>query len=156
MLDTEAFSLTERASQVEVALELIRERPFNGVGAGNFPLALAQRRPLMRTEPVHNAPLLLSAEVGLLGGAVWLLLALFVAARFIGQFRAASPWLLCAMCAWFALAVISMVDSYPWALNSGLLLTATTYGLLEGRVAWLGGRSGHRLALGRRLRQHLG
>lgn len=127
--DTEAFSLTERASLLEVALEVIRERPFNGVGAGNFPLAMVQLRPSMRTEPVHNVPLLLAAEVGVLGGVAWLLLGLAVAGRFIGHLRTANAWLLCAMCAWFALAVISMVDSYPWALNSGLLLAAMVLGL---------------------------
>lgn len=125
----EGFSITERAALNSLALEVIAARPFNGVGAGNFALAIPHLRPAMRAQAVHNVPLLLAAELGVLGGILWLVIALTGAARFILHARKGSPLLLCAICAFLSLLIVSLFDSYPWSLNSGLLLTATVLGL---------------------------
>lgn len=130
----EAFSLSERAALNSVALDIIVTRPLRGIGAGNFALAIPHLRPDMRAQAVHNVPLLLAAEVGIVGGILWLVIALGMVSRFILNARTGDEWLLCAICAFFALSVVSFFDSYPWSLNSGLLLTATVLGL-AGRVS---------------------
>lgn len=130
----EEFSLTERAALNDLAWEIISARPFNGVGAGNFALAIPHLRPTMRAQAVHNVPLLLAAELGVLGGILWLVIGLAATARFILHARKGSPWLLCAICAFLALLIISFFDSYPWSLNSGLLLTAMVLGLASRTV----------------------
>ena len=127
--EPEAFSISERVELTDVGWEIIGQRPWRGVGAGNFPLAMPRLRPLMRAQSVHNIPLLLASEVGLLGGALWLMMGFVVIARLILHWRKASPWLLSAICAWGAVAFIAFFDSYLWSLNSGLLLTAMVLGL---------------------------
>lgn len=125
----ESFSLSERAELNDLAREIIAQRPLGGIGAGNFPLAMPRLRPLMRAQSVHSVPLLLASEVGIPGAVLWLFINFVVVTRFIIYWRKASAALLCAMCAWMALALISLFDSYPWALNSGLLLSAMILGL---------------------------
>jgi O-antigen ligase len=130
----EERSLSERAELSELAWEIIAERPLQGVGAGNFALAVPRLRPLMISQSVHNVPLLLAAEVGLLGSALWLLAGITVAVRLITNWSRASAWLVCACIAWLALLVVSSFDSYPWALNSGLLLTVMSLGVASRSV----------------------
>ncbi len=71
-LDTliEARSIHERLRDAQIALHLIAAHPWLGVGAGNA-LASAQ---LLRADAgsVHNVPLLVTVELGLLGGLCWL------------------------------------------------------------------------------------
>ena len=126
---TEAFSISERSALNEVAWQVIAGHPARGIGAGNFPLAMPLLRPLMRAQSVHNVPLLLASEVGILGGVLWLFMTVAVAVRFLRHRRKTTPWLFSAICAWLALAIISLFDSYPWSLYSGLTLTMMILGL---------------------------
>ncbi len=130
--DTERRSTLTRARLGLAALETIREDPVTGVGAGVFPAALAERYPGEIPEPVHNLPLLLSAEVGLAGGALWIWLVVFAGATLIGRWRSLTEWTIVFLAGWLALAVIGLFDSYPWALNSGRLLSVSLLGLAEG------------------------
>lgn len=125
----ETRSLSERAEQNNLAWEIIKQRPLGGIGAGNFPLAMVRLRPDMTAQSVHNVPLLLASEVGIPGALFWLFTNVVVLTRFILLWRKADAALLCAMCAWLGLSLVAFVDSYPWALNSGLLLTAMVLGL---------------------------
>lgn len=134
----ETRSLSERVTLSAVAREIIEQRPFSGVGAGNFPLAMSRLRPQLDAQSVHNIPLLLASEIGIMGTLFWLSINFAVLMRFILRWRMATAPLLCAQCAWMALAVISFLDSYPWALNSGLLLSAMVLGLAS-RTAPEGG-----------------
>lgn len=71
---TEARSLDERRVLADASLDLIRRSPLTGVGAGNFSMAvvpLVEGVPATTPQPVHNLPLLLSAELGLAGGVLW-------------------------------------------------------------------------------------
>ena len=72
-LDTplESRSLMERQRDTSLALELIGQRPFLGVGLGQYLPAAA----VLQTDAgvVHNVPLLIGAELGLLGLALWLI-----------------------------------------------------------------------------------
>ena len=71
-LDTplESRSLLERQRDACLALELIGERPFLGAGLGQY-LSVATA---LNNEAalVHNVPLLIGVELGLLGLALWL------------------------------------------------------------------------------------
>jgi O-antigen ligase len=72
-LDTliEARSIQERLRDAQVALQLIAAHPWLGVGAGNALEAAQQVR--AGAGAVHNVPLLVMVELGLLGGLCWLL-----------------------------------------------------------------------------------
>jgi O-antigen ligase len=74
----EGRSLAERQIEYRVAWQLLAERPFLGVGAEGFAAAAGAAHPELLPEvplqPLHNTPLLVAVETGLLGGACWLAL----------------------------------------------------------------------------------
>jgi hypothetical protein len=127
---TESRSLQERGALIGLALDVVRERPLAGVGAGNLALALQHVDAEISPQPVHYVPLLLAAEVGLLGGGIWAWLWLAPGLALAGRLREAGPWPVFLSATWFAWGAIGLWDSYPWALNSGLLLGASLLGLL--------------------------
>jgi hypothetical protein len=106
-LDTplEAHSLDERQRDADLALEVIAAHPWLGVGAGNYLPAVRAIEPDSR--PVHNVPLLLAAELGLLGAALglWLMISGLLARR-----EAMGPWL--------AVLVIGLFDNTLWLTTS--------------------------------------
>jgi O-antigen ligase len=128
----EQRSLDERGEMVALALRLIGQRPLHGVGAGNFPVAMHAAGSPVEPQYVHNVPLLLAAELGVAGGALWLWL--WLAPFWLLWRGRASPRLVALVGAWLALGVIALWDSYPWGLPPGQLLTATLLGLI-GRAA---------------------
>lgn len=102
-LDTpiEAHSLDERRRDSDLALDLITAHPLRGVGAGNYLAAVRAVEPDSR--PVHNVPLLVAAELGLPGAALWLWLALTgLRARRVDR----APWL--------AMLIIGLFDNTLW------------------------------------------
>lgn len=63
-------SVIDRAVLTYQALEIIREHPWLGVGAGNYTLAVMQKYPnipVWDAQPVHNIFLLIWAELGIFG-----------------------------------------------------------------------------------------
>ncbi len=133
----EDYSLDERDNLVEIAWLLIREEPLTGVGAGHFPVAMVDRQLPARPQYVHVVPLMLAAEVGVVGGIVWLVLAAGVGVLFVRQWSRERTqndvWGIALLAACATLMVIGLVDFYPWGLNTGRLLTVTLLGL-AGRV----------------------
>ena len=66
-----------RMGDYEMSLPVIRDNLPLGVGVGNYTLALQARlEPTSRKvyTPVHNVPLLVLAELGVVGGAAWVTL----------------------------------------------------------------------------------
>lgn len=122
-LTSERASLVGRGELIGAALGAIAARPVTGIGAGNFPLAALLSDIQEVPHAVHNVPLLLAAEVGLLGGVLWLWLWLWPAWRPEVLLRQADPWPVVLVGAWLALGVIGLWDFYPWVLNSGQLLS---------------------------------
>jgi O-antigen ligase len=126
----------ERGVLMDGALALIRRRPLLGVGLGNFAVALYRLVPetiaaYPTYQPVHNVLLLAIAELGLLGGVLWL--ALLIA-----------PWALLwqrrgnlHMTGWWAglsgaimgLTIVSFFDAYVWSAHQGLLALMLVLGL---------------------------
>jgi len=69
-LHVEAISLEERASQYATFPSVFRLNPLFGVGDGAYTFALEamnQNQPAWSYQPIHNAILLLLAELGLVG-----------------------------------------------------------------------------------------
>ena len=87
-------SLWERERDSQLALRLIAESPFTGVGLGQY-LTSATRLDAW-AKVVHSVPLWLTAELGLAGGALWfsLLLSPVWRRRAFGRFaRQTALWL---------------------------------------------------------------
>jgi O-antigen ligase len=124
-----AVAISDRLMQVKLALAVIKERPVSGIGAGNFPVFMLQVGSPIIPNFVHNVPLLLAAEVGLLGAGLWLTIWVGASTLFIRLWRKADCWLVVTLCAGIALVIISLFDFYPWGLNSGRLLTAMVLGM---------------------------
>jgi O-antigen ligase len=69
----EARSIHERERDAALAVSLIKEHPWTGVGTGNY--LVAARRLDPHADVTHNVPLLAAAELGLPGGflLLWVL-----------------------------------------------------------------------------------
>jgi O-antigen ligase len=133
---TEIRSVEERGVLMDGALALIRRRPILGVGLGNFPVALYRLVPetvaaYPSYQPVHNVLLLLTAELGLLGGALWL--GLLVAPWMMLWLRrrelAITPWWAGLSGALAGLSVVSLFDAYVWSAHQGMLALTLVLGL---------------------------
>jgi O-antigen ligase len=134
-IPVEATSLSERQRDAAIAVDLIRRSPWQGVGAGNYPVAAQALDWNART--VHNVPLLVAAELGLLGLLLlaWLGLAPFV--RFSGGETPARrtmrrpKWTFTATNApWVALLLLGLFDVSLWLTASWQ--AAVLLGLLAG------------------------
>ena len=130
---TEKFSLTGRVWLSEQAATLIREHPLLGVGAGSFIIQLADRAGEFNfVEPVHNIPLLVASELGILGFILLLAIFLSIAKSFY-QNKNSKTIIIGALLA--GLAVISLFDHYLWTLAPGRLMLGFVLGLWEGQTA---------------------
>jgi O-antigen ligase len=131
----ESRSLDERQALTTISLYLLRRYPLLlGLGAGNFSVVLERLAPGLKDElinevditsqPVHNLPLLLTNELGLAGGALWLWLMLAPLVMAWRRLRAnqltldAWGW----TAALLALAVTDLLDFYSWGWAQGRLL----------------------------------
>jgi O-antigen ligase len=133
---TEVQSVEMRRMQVPAAVALIRMRPLLGVGLGNYATALYTLAPDQVTpdricQPVFAVPLLVTAELGILGGVLWLVL---IAAPWPALWRRCSqtpvtPWWAGLSAALLALAVVSFFDFYLWTSHQGPLVLWIVLGL---------------------------
>jgi len=131
---SERRSMDERLVLTRIALETIRRHPLRGIGAGNFSEASAEfigDNPAYLPQPVHNVPLLVTAELGLIGGAlwVWLTTAPVVLTWRRYQRKQASLRLVALATGLMALATANLFDFYAWGWPQGRLLQWTFLGL---------------------------
>jgi O-antigen ligase len=131
-IDSTSFSV--RRELAEFALSEIRSSPMVGLGAGRFVISLSQNRPVWQwlywLQPVHNIFLLMAAETGFLG------LAVFVFWFFGGLFRLLNETKGSARAVLFAIGAIlltGLFDHYWLTLIQNQLLLAITLGLGWGR-----------------------
>ncbi|MGH2522496.1 MAG: O-antigen ligase family protein, partial [Anaerolineales bacterium] len=129
----EQRSLGERALLVQASLDFIRARPWTGIGAGAFVVALAaQPDRYAPLEPVHNIPMLALAEMGapgvlaLLGFAGAVLRQMWLRRR-----RTTLPEAAWALALLGALAV-GLFDHYWWTLSPVRMLFVVALGLWAG------------------------
>jgi putative inorganic carbon (HCO3(-)) transporter len=114
----ELRSVADRIVFTDFALRSIAERPFLGVGIGNFPWRssyyIAETFYDLRGDNVHHVYLLAWAELGA-PGALMLIGALLAA--FIGALRRPQmPERAAFLAAAAGLAAVGWVDHYPWTL----------------------------------------
>jgi len=121
-LRSEETSLSGRSELIAVAFEVISARPITGIGAGNTPLVVQAAHVDDASHAIHNLPLLFAAEIGVLGGFLWLGLWLSPALTIKEKAFKEDTWAVALVGAWSALGFIGLWDSYPWALNEGRLL----------------------------------
>jgi hypothetical protein len=132
----EIRSVEERMILGDAALGLIQMRPWSGVGLGGFSAALYRLTPeavsyYAEFMPVHNILILVTAELGIVGGLLWLglivspWLALWLRRRQVEM----TPWWagLCGGMA--ALTVAGFFDHYPWSFQQGRLIFWLVWGL---------------------------
>jgi putative inorganic carbon (HCO3(-)) transporter len=133
---TEIRSLEARAIQGPAAGALIQMRPVLGVGLGNYPMALYS---LAREKvaaypaylPVYNVILLTTAELGLLGGILWLsLISLTWLNLWLHRHTVVTgPWWSGLSGALLALTLVSFIDFYVWTSHQGRLVLWLVLGL---------------------------
>ena len=123
---TEIRSINERLVLTNLSLEIIKQRPLLGVGAGHFSLAIVPPISKMTdttAQPVHNVPLLTASELGIFGGILWLWLMvapLFIAIRQQRR-EPLTMWAWALTAALTALAIIDLFDFYSWGWPQGRL-----------------------------------
>jgi hypothetical protein len=126
----EARSLFERQRDMGIALRLVADHPWRGVGLGQY---LAAARPFdLAARLVHNVPLLIAAELGLPGALLWLWLAAAPVVRAARDYRKGQVAMTGQLAPWVALVAISMFQMMPW-ISTGWRAT-TLFALTAG--AW--------------------
>lgn len=118
----EARSITDRQVDANLAIRLIRQHPWRGVGVKNYLVAVRAIEGDSRT--VHNIPLLTAAELGLPGALLWIWLALS------GLTRPLSP----AWAPWIAMLITGLFDVTLFPTNSWS--GATAFGLLAAHASF--------------------
>lgn len=131
----EQISLSSRARQLQIAWHEVQRAPLTGLGAANAPIVTWLNTPESERErvwlPVHNVPLLVLEELGLLGLALWLAMTIAPIAITWHHARThvASVWELLWLAALAGLTAISLWDYYPWGSAEGRALWMATWGL---------------------------
>jgi len=130
---TEAQSISERLRDSALAVSLVRDHPLMGVGLGQYVDAAQQLDD--SAVRVHNAGLMVAAELGLPGFLLWLWL--MVAPFWLwlrpGGYAARYPAALGpSLAPWVAMLVINTFDTTLWL--SGNWQTAILFALLAAHV----------------------
>jgi hypothetical protein len=156
----EAESLNRRVADTEIAWELISDHPWRGVGLGYYTDAAVLLHADARR--VHNVPLFVTAEVGILGGVFWLWLAMgpflrgrdsrgtgtqgnsaelsgtqeepseFLRVPALGLARASSHEFASVIAPWLAMLVIGFFDTTLWLTSNWQ--TAVLFALLAANL----------------------
>jgi O-antigen ligase len=123
---TEQRSISDRRVFIGIALQVAYEHPILGVGIGAFPwvsnviVNSGPYRGYLRGDNVHDVPLLVTSELGLVGLALWLItlaIGLLVVWR-----QVLDPFATGLAAGVVALLAIGVLDHYPWSVfHFGLL-----------------------------------
>ncbi len=124
---TDRLSIERRIQLNDVALNLLSQQQWLGVGPNNFIIHLANFGPLygigIWREPVHNLYLLIAVETGLVGLTLWATAHVVIWTRLglrIKRGRANSNLLLVVIL-WLALVLLGLIDHYWWTSQPGRL-----------------------------------
>lgn len=130
----ETRSLDERQALNAVAFHFIRQQPVLGVGANNFAVAFELLEPpisqqlvgdtVVTFHAVHNIFLLITSELGLTGGMLWLFITLWPPFQTIKQAKNGrlSLWQWSITAVLLALTITDLFDFYTWGWQQGRLL----------------------------------
>jgi len=130
----EVQSIDQRLGSFQEAGEIVRANWLQGVGLGNYTLALHQLNPTQEVwayQPVHNVYFLILAETGILGLLVFIALIILII-RTIWQYRSlllTDWWFLATSLMLLLFFLIMLVDHYFWTLYFGIILFWLSLGL---------------------------
>jgi len=126
----EAKSVEERASGIAESWQLIKQHPITGVGIGNYGLGVHRdidaSKPAYHYQPVHNVPVLIMAELGLVGLVLMIMFLLSLRTLVLkGEAILSSRrgWLSAGVFL-LPLAILALFDHYLWSLYSGMMMGA--------------------------------
>ncbi len=128
-LPVEAISIEERVSQYSTWDDVFLEAPLLGVGPAGYTFTLAAQdpgHPVWSYQPIHNTPLLLLAELGVVGFLLFLVWVYRMDVIVHHVWR--SPGGMLALSLGTLVLVISFFDHYLWSLWPGLALAALVFG----------------------------
>jgi O-antigen ligase len=132
----EAASVTERVTRLNEATIIITQNWAPGVGVGNYTQALYNNdtsKDVWDYQPTHNIYLLITAETGIFGGLIFILLVFEFMRSSFGVIRKKrekiDDWFLVLTMVFLALMIIGLLDHYLWTLSFGLVLFWLTLGL---------------------------
>lgn len=120
-------SATDRMTTYRDALDIVRVHPLSGAGIGSLTADLIHmhpERPIRDIQPAHDVPLLILAELGIVG----LLLSGFLAFRFFWLPGRKSDTVAIAIL--FAVLPSLLLDHFLWTSTFGLLFSATLFGIV--------------------------
>ncbi len=134
---TNQQAISERGLYQKIALQMIVRKPLTGVGFQNFVLSMDQYSPWVlkpgEHQPVHNIYLLVAAETGILGFAVFILFLGFIAntvwRKGLNKISATLFTILSAF------LFIGFFDHYLLTIQQGRLLFFLVAGLLVASVS---------------------
>lgn len=118
LLSSQLPSIAERLILTEASLDIAAKHPLFGVGNTNFLLHLANLNltSLAQTrliQPVHNVPLLIMAENGVLGFILFAVFLLFVSQKVYDKTR---------LLLFLSILIFTLFDHFLWTLYQGQLL----------------------------------
>lgn len=127
----EQEAITERVDGYAEALVLFRQNAVLGVGVGNYTAAqyiqLDSTRPGWEYQPVHNVPLLVSVEWGMIG----MLLILYALYRYWIEFKVViRKYLYLYVGGMLIVLPIMLFDHYLYSSYVGIMLCALYMGLI--------------------------
>jgi O-antigen ligase len=127
----EAISIEERVGQYSAWDDVFLSAPFIGVGPAAYTFTLLKQDPgheVWAYQPIHNVPLLVLAELGVIGFfffVVWIVRMDVIAHR-----AWKTPGGMLALSLGTTLLVIALFDHYLWTLWPGLALGALSFGCI--------------------------
>jgi hypothetical protein len=133
---TEARSISERQAASGQALDVITINPVTGVGLGNY--SSVASRLFEGAVRVHNVPLLVTAELGLLALIFWLWLALSPFWYLLSPARPitsspAHPLTVAPTHVWLAVLIIGLFDTTLWLTSNWQ--TAILFAVIVAKLA---------------------
>jgi O-antigen ligase len=140
----ELQSIGERILLNEAGVSVFLQQPITGVGLGNLPAAMRLSFPEFSTyyQPSHFVLISAVAEVGLIGASIYAILLLlpFIALLLIPDNQRTLP-LVAASAGLLAVAIIGLLDYYPWLLVPGRIWQYLLWGFWG--VAFLERKAGN-------------
>jgi hypothetical protein len=122
---------SERIELMRLALQTAAGKPLTGVGAGAFSLHLMRQDADTTFHPVHNVPLLLAAEIGIVGGVVWITGGIVALGLLLSRWNVMSARAIAALAAWLAICIISVFDHYWWGILTGRTMTVIVLAMVD-------------------------
>lgn len=136
-------SVSQRQDLNIAAFKMIQSSPILGVGLGNFPVRLPEfyesRGRTRWLQPVHNLYLLIAAETGLVGIAIFFFFLFLTMKKLISNFSLRKFIILNSL---FIILFLSLFDHYFYTLQQGQILLTLIFGFI-----WSGQERGAKINL---------